>query len=158
VLTNSPLTSKKREYIIVNTPMACTMDAQRKCNIVPQRDKLRKYVAYYRKLREEGKVWVPKQNSKLAMYCAAYGLDPITVINDRDCLLATAPDRQMEMGEIQFVKEQLYLYQTRHKAILENPPWIPTKGNKFRVWCEQHGIDVVQLVEGTIKLDDVLVH
>lgn len=129
---------------------------ERRCNPVPQRDKLRKYIDYYRQLREEGKPWIPKQNSKLSIYCEAHGLDPIAVIDDRESLLATAPSRAVETNEIQFVKEHLQFFQARHKAILENPPWIPKEGHKFRVWCEKHGIDVQQLVEGKIRLDDVL--
>jgi len=138
--------------------MADTGKTPRKDGVVPEHHKLRRYVTYYCKLRAEGKAWMPKPTSKLAVYCKKHNLNVVEVISGTKQITVSAHGEPEFVSEHDQIEGLITFYQHKREEVLKNPPWLPPEDSKLRRWCQQHNIDVTQLIEGNIELDDVLVH
>jgi len=118
--------------------------------------RLRDAVSYYRKLRKEGKNWIPKPNAKLCIYCAAHGVDPVTVIEGKQSLPLITTSTILLNPQQERFQAQLHHARSKKKLILESRPWLPTKGSEFRIWCEEHSIDIEELIDSGKDITDII--
>lgn len=131
-------------------------NSQQRCNVVPQQHKLRRYILYYKRLRDEGKPWMPKPTSKLAIYCNKHGLDIVKVIDGEQKLDISVCEEPEFVSEYTQITQLINFYRQKKEEILAQRPWLPTEGSKLSIWCKKHGVDIDELVDGSVVLDDIL--
>lgn len=123
-------------------------------NITSDVHKLHCYISYYRKLREQGKQWIPKPTSKIAIYCKKHSLNVVDIIEGKQSLILPQGETVIDTEESRILRMVVF-FQHKKEEYTKNPPWLPPKNHELRLWCETHNINVEDLINGVITVDKI---
>lgn len=115
----------------------------------PERSKMQSAVTYYRTRRAKGHNDPPSPDSKLAKYCTKHGLDVMAVIDGTQ----TLPNIRQELQDPKLIKLQSLAdcFRQTYEAY-QRKPWIPEETHLLRIWCDEHGVDVMDVITGKITI------
>lgn len=121
----------------------------------PERAKLSALITHYRKRKKDGKPWMPKPSSKLAIYCQEKGIDVAQVITGDICLDKEAKMCQQVTRNLQSLQKHLDICRERRDFIL-NRGWLPHPNTELYIFCQEYNIDVSELVGSDKSLAETL--
>jgi len=114
----------------------------------PERARMQAAVSYYRDRRAKGHNEPPKLSSKLTKYCEKHGLNVVAVIDGTQNLPGVDCGVDPALVKLQSLAEYYkQIYETYQKQ-----PWVPEENSSLRLWCDQHNVDVMDIVVGKISL------
>jgi len=121
----------------------------------PIKERIYNQIGYYRRKREDGKDWIPKETSILFVFCKEHGLDPIQLIEGKQtisCMPKTRVDNTQELHE---VEAQIKQYRRKWLAF-QTKPWLPKENSNLHKWCQEHNIDPAELIESNQPIMEFL--
>jgi len=118
----------------------------------PTRERLYNAVAYYRRKKADGKEWMPKRHSVIAIFCKEHGLDVKCVIEGTQSISKAEPIVIADTTRI----EELVLFYRKQWLVFQSKPWVPGEDSELHNWCQARGIDPVSLIETTKSVTELL--